>query len=114
MKKIPLKFLIIVFLLFDVLQCFSQNKNIETLQREIESQKSEINQLRNDINNTRNETRQKIDNYASASMVLFLFGAFCALWAQNTGRNAWYWFFGGVFFNVITVFILLIKNYEED
>lgn len=22
-----------------------------------------------------------------------LFGAFCALWAQNTGRNPWLWFF---------------------
>ena len=40
---------------------------------------------------------------------LFLFGAFCALWAQNTGRSAWLWFFLGLFFNVITVIVLLMK-----
>jgi len=39
-----------------------------------------------------------------------LFGAFCALWAQNTGRNPWLWFFAGAIFNVITVLILLSKN----
>jgi hypothetical protein len=41
---------------------------------------------------------------------ILLFGAFCALWAQNTNRNAWLWFFLGVFFNVITVLVLLAKN----
>ena len=42
--------------------------------------------------------------------VIFLFGAFCALWAQNTRRNPWLWFFLGLFFNVITVLVLLVKN----
>ena len=42
--------------------------------------------------------------------VVFLFGAFCALWAQNTNRNPWLWFFLGLFFNVITVLVLLAKN----
>lgn len=41
---------------------------------------------------------------------LFLFGAFCALWAQNTGRSPWLWFFLGLFFSVITVLVLLAKN----
>ncbi|HXY36464.1 MAG TPA: hypothetical protein VEI07_19670 [Planctomycetaceae bacterium] len=44
---------------------------------------------------------------------LFLFGAFCALWAQNTGRSAWLWFFLGVLFNVITVLVLLAKNSDD-
>ncbi len=43
-------------------------------------------------------------------IVLLLFGAFCALWAQNTGRNAWLWFFLGLFLNVFAVVSLLIKN----
>ncbi|MCH7796902.1 MAG: hypothetical protein IID28_00465 [Planctomycetes bacterium] len=51
-----------------------------------------------------------IENLASAGLVIFLFGAFCALWAQNTGRNAWLWFFIGVFFNFVTVLVLLSKN----
>jgi hypothetical protein len=46
-------------------------------------------------------------------MALFLFSAFCALWAQNTGRNAWLWFFMGLLFSVITVLVLLSKNSED-
>lgn len=45
--------------------------------------------------------------------IFFLFGAFCALWAQNTGRNAWLWFFLGGFFSVITVLFLLTKNSND-
>ncbi len=47
---------------------------------------------------------------AAEGAVAFLFGAFCALWAQNTGRNPWTWFFLGVFLSVITVLVLLSKN----
>ena len=42
--------------------------------------------------------------------VLFLYGAFCALWARNSGRSAWGWFFLGLFFSVLTVLVLLYKN----
>jgi len=42
--------------------------------------------------------------------VVFLFGAFCALWAQNTNRNPWLWFFLGVFLNMIAVLVVLAKN----
>jgi hypothetical protein len=49
---------------------------------------------------------------ATGALVL-LFGAFCALWAQNTGRNAWLWFFLGVMFHVIAVAVLLYKNTER-
>lgn len=45
---------------------------------------------------------------------VFLFGAFCALWAQNTRRNPWLWFFMGLFFNVITVIVLLVKNSDDN
>ena len=49
----------------------------------------------------------------SAGAVLFLFGAFCALWAQNTGRSAWVWFFLGLLFSVLTVVVLLAKNSND-
>jgi hypothetical protein len=49
-------------------------------------------------------------DHESGGATLFLFGAFCALWAQNTGRNAWLWFFLGLLFSVITVLFLLSKN----
>ena len=50
---------------------------------------------------------------ADAGVAVWLFGAFCALWAQNTGRNAWLWFFLGLFFSVITVLVLLEKNSND-
>ena len=56
----------------------------------------------------------KVNADGDAIVVLFLFGAFCALWAQNTGRSAWLWFFLGMFFNVITIFFLLTKNSNDN
>lgn len=50
---------------------------------------------------------------SAVGAVAFLFGAFCALWAQNSGRNAWLWFFLGLFFSVITVLVLLSKNARD-
>jgi hypothetical protein len=44
---------------------------------------------------------------------LFLYGCFCALWAQNTNRNPWLWFFMGILFSVITALVLLAKNAED-
>ncbi|HRE79700.1 MAG TPA: hypothetical protein PLN52_01570 [Opitutaceae bacterium] len=56
---------------------------------------------------------QKIRSVGDAGLVLFLFGAFCALWAKNSGRSAWLWFFLGLFFSVITVLVLLSKNSRD-
>ncbi len=49
----------------------------------------------------------------SDGAVVFLYGAFCALWAKNTGRSAWLWFFMGIIFNVFTVVVLLYKNGQD-
>jgi hypothetical protein len=46
-------------------------------------------------------------------IILFLFAAFCALWAQNTNRSALLWFFLGWFFHVIAVVVLLAKNSDD-
>ena len=55
----------------------------------------------------------KVAQFPSEGLVLFLFGAFCALWAMNTGRSSWLWFFLGLFFSVIAVLVLLNKNAED-
>ena len=55
----------------------------------------------------------KVQQVGDAGLVLFLFGAVCALWAQNTGRSAWLWFFLGLFFSIVTVLVLLVKNSED-
>ena len=43
-------------------------------------------------------------------MVFFLFGIFCAYWAQNTKRNPWLWFFLGFIVAPITGILLLANN----
>lgn len=49
-------------------------------------------------------------NFASVALVHFLFGIFCAYWAQTTDRNPWLWFFLGFFFAPIAGLILLNEN----
>lgn len=46
-------------------------------------------------------------------LAVFLFAIFCAYWAQETKRNAWLWFFMGVFFPPITGLVLLYKNSQD-
>jgi len=50
------------------------------------------------------------DNYATVGYVNFLFGLFCASWAQNTNRSAWGWFFFGLFLAPIAGIVLVSKN----
>ncbi len=52
-------------------------------------------------------------SYASVALVQFLFGIFCAYWAQSTDRSAWGWFFLGFFFAPITGIVLLSENSKE-
>lgn len=56
---------------------------------------------------------RQVDHLATTSLVLFLYGVFCALWAQRTDRSAWGWFFLGLFFGPITAIVLLAKNAED-
>ena len=50
------------------------------------------------------------NEYATVGMVFFLFGIFCAYWAQTTNRSPWLWFFLGLFFAPITGVVLLWEN----
>jgi hypothetical protein len=59
------------------------------------------------------QLESSVEGKSSIGAVLFLYGVFCALWAQNTGRSAWLWFFLGLLFSVITVIVLLSKNSED-
>lgn len=42
-----------------------------------------------------------------------IFGFFCAYWAQETKRNAWFWFILGTLFPPITGVFLLMFNAEK-
>jgi formate hydrogenlyase subunit 3/multisubunit Na+/H+ antiporter MnhD subunit len=52
-------------------------------------------------------------HYATTGFVTFLFGIFCAYWAQTTKRSGWLWFFLGFFFAPITGIFLLNKNASD-
>ncbi len=69
----------------------------------------EITQLKTRVS----QLERLVKELESTGLVLFLFGVFCALWAQNTGRNAWLWFFLGLFGSLITVIVLLVKNSDD-
>ncbi|MDH5822059.1 hypothetical protein QFW77_03500 [Luteimonas sp. RD2P54] len=49
-------------------------------------------------------------DFAPYGLVAFLFGVFCAYWAQETGRSAWLWFFLGLLLPPIAGIALLSKN----
>jgi hypothetical protein len=48
--------------------------------------------------------------YSGLASAGLLAGAVCALWAQNTGRNAWLWFFGAFLFSFFALLFMLHKN----
>jgi hypothetical protein len=51
-------------------------------------------------------------DYASVVYVQFLFGIFCAFWAQTTNRSWLVWLLLGLFFAPLTGLFLLAKNGE--
>jgi hypothetical protein len=75
---------------------------VEALQTKVSRLESKVSDLERQVN--------KMD---ASGAVLLLFGAFCALWAQNTGRSAWLWFFLGLIGSVVTVVVLLVKNSND-
>jgi hypothetical protein len=90
-----------------------QVKQLDRMEQQIQKLESTIQSLQ--IKNRLVE--QRLSRIASDSgevgVILLLFGAFCALWAQDTDRSAWLWFFLGFFFHVITVLVLLRKNSRD-
>jgi hypothetical protein len=50
---------------------------------------------------------------ASVGLVGFLFGVFCAYWAQTTDRNPWWWFFFGWLLAPLAGLVLLWKNAND-
>ena len=89
----------------------------ERLGMKVRELETEMAQVRTEIQQHGSKIRQ-LDSLTEDARrwggpVLVLFGAFCALWAQNTGRSAWAWFVLGLFFSIITVLVLLSKNSRD-
>jgi uncharacterized BrkB/YihY/UPF0761 family membrane protein len=83
------------------LPAWSQDDQLQGLEDRISNLESDLRSVRSQVSD------------ASDGAVFFLFGAFCALWAQNTRRSPWLWFFVGLFFSVIAVLVLLYKNSQD-
>lgn len=93
----------------DVDRLRRENENLRSEVSQLRSDVSEVSQLRSDVNSLRGNLADKADT----GLIVFFFGIFCALWAQNTRRNPWLWFFLGVFFNAIAVLFLISKNSQD-
>jgi hypothetical protein len=74
-----------------------------------QSEASRINDLEQRVAGLERRPR----SHEAAGGAAFVAATLCALWAQQTGRNAWLWFFLGLFFNVITLLVLLYKNSRD-
>ncbi len=73
-------------------------------------QSGDVLNLQSRVERLEREVEDLTDRRVRTGAIAFLFGAFCALWAQNTGRNPWLWFVLGALFSVVTVVFLLVKN----
>jgi hypothetical protein len=73
----------------------------------------EVSMLRTQLNNQLQKDNSQATRYGSTGLLLFLCGAFCALWAQDSGRRPWFWFVVGFLFPLLTVIALLVKNSDD-
>ncbi len=87
--------------------------NLVLAQDGLDRRVSEIENRIGDLQDRVARLPTSFQSHGTDGATLMLFGAFCALWAQNTNRNPWLWFFLGLIFNVITVLVLLAKNSED-
>jgi hypothetical protein len=87
-----------------------QGNRVDQFEHRIQQLESDVNRLKSENRELERTQSKLLEDSGNVGVVLFLFGVFCALWAQNTRRNAWLWFFLGLFFNIITVLVLLNKN----
>ncbi len=96
MKRITF-FLLLIVGLVPCSLAQTQPKQSEVIERRVSSLESKIAALQREVGDV-------------PTIALFLTGAFCALWAQNTRRSGWLWFFLGLFFSIFAVLFLLAKN----
>jgi outer membrane murein-binding lipoprotein Lpp len=80
---------------------------VATLEEEVEAARDEAWAATRQAERARSAIAERSSVAGGLAM---LFGGFCALWAQNTGRNPWLWFFLGLFLSVVAMVLVLYRN----
>lgn len=81
--------------------------------------RAQVLQLENRLNDLesqlslRERSADKMPIGTTAGALSMLFGAFCALWAQNTRRNTFGWFVIGALGTVLAVLAVLWNNHYD-
>jgi hypothetical protein len=91
-------------------------RRLADLERRLNNTDNQVKNLGAQVNNVAaqaSKSERQASDAAPFGFVAFLYGVFCALWAQNSGRSAWLWFFLGLFFSIFTVIVLLAKNAND-
>ena len=90
-----------------------EHPELERLRGDLTRLEMDVHVLEDQEDETVSKLRKSLSGSRKTGIILFLFGGFCALWAQNTGRNAWLWFFVGFFLSIVAVLFLLSKNSQD-
>ena len=62
--------------------------NTTNLESQIVNLKSQVTSLESQVTNLKSQVTDLENDVSQVGGIVIFFGAFCALWAQNTGRNA--------------------------
>lgn len=90
-------------------QANSTDLSAET-QAQIQHLQLELSALAKKQADTSSEVSTLQNKVTNNGLALLFFAFFCAWWAKSTGRSALLWFFLGIFFNIITAIVLVVKT----
>lgn len=96
-------------------QTTPDDPRFEALEERIANLENKLTFAEQTVRSTENQLaaqQTELENLTVYSFVMLTipFGSFAAVWAQNTARNPWLWFFYGFFGGPVTMAVLVVKN----
>ena len=85
---------------------------VQSLERAMRNISNKTDRLERRLGDMKHSVSQ-ITGAGPGILLLFFCAVFCAVWAHNTGRNSWAWFFGGLFLAPIALLYLLASSAED-